>query len=478
MRDRMQDTFDRKLKELIPDGKSRVLAAVSGGADSMCLLHLLCNSALAPEVSVAHMNFCLRGADSLADEAYVEEWCKNNSLRLFTKRVDTMAYSRERGFSIEMAARELRYGWFEKLMEEYGFDYLAVAHHADDNAETLLLNMVRGTGMKGLCGMRQVRGRIIRPLLEFTREEIERYDQENGISYRTDKTNLESDYARNRIRNEVFGQLKKINPSVVRTLNRDMRYFDMGSCILSRLAGEKRRLLEEKPAGKEPALSSGSASDIYWVSRIDISRLLQEEFYPYWLYEMMSPYGFSAAQIDRMAVAAAEVPVKQYWSGSYMAVKERGFIKVYPAEIMREIPPVTVREEEMVSENEGLIAEFRFGKLLVRLSLTDSFPDKAEILRDSPRILYISADGLRFPLLCRPFRPGDRFRPYGMRGRKKVSDYLTDRKVPYAVRSLVPVLLACGNGSDIFCLAGLGISEDYKIDASTRRALKIEVSVP
>lgn len=478
MRDRMQDTFDRKLKELIPDGKSRVLAAVSGGADSMCLLHLLCNSALAPEVSVAHMNFCLRGADSLADEAYVEEWCKNNSLRLFTKRVDTMAYSRERGFSIEMAARELRYGWFEKLMEEYGFDYLAVAHHADDNAETLLLNMVRGTGMKGLCGMRQVRGRIIRPLLEFTREEIERYDIENGISYRTDKTNLESDYARNRIRNEVFGQLKKINPSVVRTLNRDMRYFDMGSCILSRLAGEKRRLLEEKPAGKEPALSSGSASDIYWVSRIDISRLLQEEFYPYWLYEMMSPYGFSAAQIDRMAVAAAEVPVKQYWSGSYMAVKERGFIKVYPAEIMREIPPVTVREEEMVSENEGLIAEFRFGKLLVRLSLTDSFPDKAEILRDSPRILYISADGLRFPLLCRPFRPGDRFRPYGMRGRKKVSDYLTDRKVPYAVRSLVPVLLACGNGSDIFCLAGLGISEDYKIDASTRRALKIEVSVP
>ena len=478
MRDRMQDTFDRKLKELIPDGKSRVLAAVSGGADSMCLLHLLCNSALAPEVSVAHMNFCLRGADSLADEAYVEEWCKNNSLRLFTKCVDTMAYSRERGFSIEMAARELRYGWFEKLMEEYGFDYLAVAHHADDNAETLLLNIVRGTGMKGLCGMRQVRGRIIRPLLEFTREEIERYDQENGISYRTDKTNLESDYARNRIRNEVFGQLKKINPSVVRTLNRDMRYFDMGSCILSRLAGEKRRLLEEKPAGKEPALSSGSASDIYWVSRIDISRLLQEEFYPYWLYEMMSPYGFSAAQIDRMAVAAAEVPVKQYWSGSYMAVKERGFIKVYPAEIMREIPPVTVREEEMVSENEGLIAEFRFGKLLVRLSLTDSFPDKAEILRDSPRILYISADRLRFPLLCRPFRPGDRFRPYGMRGRKKVSDYLTDRKVPYAVRSLVPVLLACGNGSDIFCLAGLGISEDYKIDASTRRALKIEVSVP
>ena len=463
----MQDRFDRKLKELIPDGNLRILAAVSGGADSMCLLHLLCNSSLAPEVSVAHMNFCLRGADSRADQAYVEEWCKNNSLRLFTKCVDTIAYSRVRGFSIEMAARELRYGWFEELMEEYGFDYLAVAHHADDNAETLLLNIVRGTGMKGLCGMRQVRGRIIRPLLEFTREEIERYDQENGISYRTDKTNLESDYARNRIRNEVFGQLKKINPSVVRTLNRDMRYFDMGNRILSRLAEEKRMLLEEKP----------EASDIYGISRIDISRLLQEEFYPYWLYEIMSPYGFSASQIDRMAVAAAEIPVKQYLSGSYMAVKERGFIKIYPAEVMREIPPVTVREEEMFSENEALVAEFRFGKLLVRLSLTDSFPDKAEILRDSPRILYISADRLRFPLLCRPFRPGDRFRPYGMRGRKKVSDYLTDRKVPYAVRSLVPVLLASGNGSDIFCLAGLGISEDYKIDASTRRALKIEVSV-
>lgn len=506
----MQDRFDRKLKELLPKpGRVRLLAAVSGGADSMCLLYLLCNSRLSPDITVAHMNFCLRGADSEADQAHVEEWCRARGLRLRIKRADAAAYAREYGVSVEMAARNLRYGWFEELVRTEGLDGVAVAHHADDNAETLLLNLVRGTGLKGLGGMQETNGRIIRPMLAFGREEIDRFVQERGIPFRTDRTNAESEYARNRIRNEVFPQLRKINPSVVQTLNRDMRHFYTGRRILDRLAEEKRReLLEVFPgtcAGASCGTFSGASSgmfparasrtgetpgcavqDTLRLARIDAVRLLQEEFYPYWLYELLQPYGFRAAETAAAAAALADrrPGVKVFRSPSCAAVLERGFLTIYPAELLEEeIAPVVIAREDP-GEPEWT-RTFRFGHLRVRLTRVTEFPGPEEGFSLAPGVLYVSADRLRFPLVCRPFRPGDRFCPLGMRGGKKVSDFLTDRKVPFMLRPRIPLLLSGTGGPDdrtgllpaedpVFCIAGMGIGQAYRIDASTRSALRIE----
>jgi tRNA(Ile)-lysidine synthetase-like protein len=263
--------FDRHLVSLGVCQGDRVLVAVSGGMDSMCLLHGLYNSSLMLKCSVAHVNFHLRGAESDGDECAVREWCVGNSVELFVKDVDTVAYSKEHSVSIEMAARDLRYAWFEELMSgkgNDGFKYLAIAHNANDNAETLMLNLVRGTGVKGLCGIAQKNGAVIRPLLGYTRDEIEKYVCYFQIPYRIDHTNLESDFARNRIRNEVFPHLNKINPSVVRTLNRNINYFSMANDILEKMLVEKRRALlktEVEDAGfQKYALKDATEQQFVW----------------------------------------------------------------------------------------------------------------------------------------------------------------------------------------------------------------------
>ena len=209
-----------------------ILLGISGGVDSMYLAHKTMRSGT--PFAAAHCHFGLRGADSDADEALVRAWCEEHGIRLHVKRFDTVRYAREQGISIEMAARELRYRWFGELCRTHGYEALAVAHHADDNAETLLLNLLRGTGLKGLCGMK-AEGRIpdldyadiplLRPLLGMTREEIAAQVAAEGIPYREDRTNAENGCKRNILRNKVFPLLREINPSFVRTLSRDMQRF-------------------------------------------------------------------------------------------------------------------------------------------------------------------------------------------------------------------------------------------------------------
>ena len=230
----MQYKFNRHLQDILPDRPLKILVAVSGGADSMCLLDLLYNSSLELEISIAHMNFNLRGEESDADEAMVREYAKAKGVELFVKSVDTLRYAKENSISIEMAARDLRYAWFHSLRNEKGFDYIALAHHANDNAETLLLNIVRGSGLRGICGMKELDSErsLLRPLLSYTRKEIERHVAKRGIPFRTDHTNYDVEFHRNRIRNVVVPELEKINPQAVSVMNRDMEHFSEALEIL------------------------------------------------------------------------------------------------------------------------------------------------------------------------------------------------------------------------------------------------------
>lgn len=203
---------------------TRILLAVSGGIDSMYLANRAPELFPGARFAVAHCNFALRGAESDADEAFVRAWCAEHGLECFVKRFDTRSYAAEHGISIEMAARDLRYAWFAELRRAGGFDAVAVAHNADDNAETLLLNLLRGTGTRGLRGMGDHDG-IVRPLLDIPREDIRAWMTARGLAWRDDSTNADSTPKRNRIRNEVFPIFARINPSFVRTLGEDMRRF-------------------------------------------------------------------------------------------------------------------------------------------------------------------------------------------------------------------------------------------------------------
>ncbi len=203
---------------------TRILLAVSGGIDSMYLANRAPELFPGARFAVAHCNFALRGAESDADEAFVRAWCAEHGLECFVKRFDTRGHAAEHGVSIEMAARDLRYAWFAELRRAGGFDAVAVAHNADDNAETLLLNLLRGTGTRGLRGMGDHDG-IVRPLLDIPREDIRAWMTARGLAWREDSTNADSAPKRNRIRNEVFPIFARINPSFIRTLGEDMRRF-------------------------------------------------------------------------------------------------------------------------------------------------------------------------------------------------------------------------------------------------------------
>lgn len=513
----MQYKFDRHIEHLLSySGRPpKILAAVSGGADSMCLLNLLCNSSLDISVSIAHVNFNLRGEESCKDEELVKGWAKEHNVQCFVKSTDTIKYAKEHSLSVEMAARELRYSWFEELLDEYGFDYVAVAHHANDNAETLLLNLVRGTGIHGICGMKAVdnKRKILRPLLAYTRREIEKYVALHNVPFRTDHTNLESDFYRNRIRNNVMPQLEMINPSAIPVLNRDMRYFTYIAHLADDLWQDKRQRLVHSDCntGSEflDIVKSGIAKQYiatlsapYLVCYISVKELLEETDPEYWLYCMLDTYSFNSSQIDDFTAALHSIESKRIISASHIAVKERGFIKVYRKAIGNagdsgntdstcsagnygNCAPV-----EIYSGKEDVAGSKMVTAGVVELSFEAVCAGSGKALqyleerrKKYPLSIMFSADNLSFPIFLRKAERGDRWRPLGMRGVKKLSDYLNDIKIDTLLKNTVCVL-CCGdepcapknNPGNIICVPGLQVSDLYRVTENTTIAVIVSVT--
>lgn len=443
----IQKEFDKNLTSFLPDGVEgkRFLLAVSGGIDSMTMAELFLHSPLKPRFAVACVNFKLRGEDSDLDQASVGQWCDRNGVRFHTIEFDTKGYAHTRSLSTQMAARELRYSWFYKLMEEYGYDYLSVAHNQDDSVETLFLNLLRGTGLKGLAGIRSSNGVIIRPMLSISREMIREFVNQHNISYRDDKTNFETHYSRNRIRNVVFPELRKINPSFLDTITRGIEHFIQAEELLDEIFESKRGTLYKE---EDNALT------------VNIAELLKEGHKGYWLYRILGEKGFNSAQITEIGRALNRQPGKVFTSLTHRLEMGRGEMVIFPIE--GESTP-----EELLVSSEG---EYHFGNISFALR----FFEKDEEFSPYPRggKLYFSADDITLPLVCRVWRDGDRFRPFGMKGFKKLSDFYTDIKFDKREKDSQPILF---NGDEVVCLPGLRIDDRYKIKTSTRLIAEVVI---
>lgn len=465
----MQKRFVLKVEELrrlideeIGSASSGImLLAVSGGMDSMCLADLWLRSFGAGTCALAHCNFNLRGAESDGDEALVTEWAESHGVKLHKVSFDTCSYASENGLSIEMAARELRYRWFAGLCEEYGYDAVVTAHHADDNAETLVLNIVRGTGMKGLSGMKPLspvpygKGRIMRPMLSFTRKQIDGHVFAWKVPYRDDSTNSSVEYRRNSIRHEIFPLFERMNPSYVRTLNREIRYFSDASDIVEQWCRDH--------------VGSVCSDDGTYV---DTAALLSIPQWRYLLYYILEPFGFNSAvleSLESLLVSDRTASGKRFEAEGHVLHVERNGLKI----CRKMTGPV-----ENVVMPVRCAGTYHFNGKTVRVEVVDWDPGMP--LRQPDGIIVMDASRLRFPFVLRSWRSGDWMIPLGMKGRKKVSDIFTDLK--YDVRQKADAVVVADTMTEgmaenqhIAALAGVRIDDRYKVSPETRKVIRISI---
>ncbi|MDD7009664.1 MAG: tRNA lysidine(34) synthetase TilS [Candidatus Cryptobacteroides sp.] len=402
-----------------------ILLAVSGGIDSMYLANRASELFPGALLALAHCNFCLRGEESDGDEAFVRQWCEERGMECHVKRFDTLGYAEAHGLSTEMAARELRYGWFAQLCSEYGYEATAIAHNADDDAETLMLNLIRGTGLRGISGMGERPG-IVRPLLRTSREEIRKWMLEHGCSWREDSTNAQSLYKRNVLRNEIFPRLRDLNPSLTATLCEDMeRFAQAGAIVEDYWLDARERVL------------CGDGS-------IDLRALLGLKHWEYVLWRLLEGSGIRKGEFEDLRDALR--------SGRQIGGKRFG--PVVATSTRLELCATSV------CDGPELLCE-----LLPREALSS--------LKQEEGCLVLDADKVPQPLRIRHFQPGDWMRPLGMGGRrKKLSDIL--KELGYTVGSKAGVRVLEIEGSHVGAILCSRIDETLKVDGTTSRVLRLK----
>lgn len=421
------------------DGK--YLVALSGGADSVFLTHAL--NRLGYAIEAVHCNFHLRGEESDRDEAFCKTLCGRLGIELHIAHFDTMTYSKLHKVSIEMAARDLRYNYFEQLRKDIGADGICVAHHMEDSVETVLLNVIRGTGLNGLTGIAPVNGYILRPMLNITRDDIEQYLTECGEAFVTDSTNLETVALRNKIRLEVLPLLKSINPSVCEDIAK----------MSVRLA-EACKIVD---VTLQEACKRVCADGV-----IDIAKLLDETSPEMVLFHILRPYGFQPAQIEDVNSSLRFMKTGSTWrSDSHELLFDRGRIIID-----------TIDDSEKKEYNIPETGVYNLGEDL-RLVVKTVDIDESFVIPKSADAVAVDADRVSFPLTVRVVSNGDRFVPFGMKGSKLVSDYLTDRKKTlFEKRRQYVVTDAKGR---IVWLVGERTDDRFRITGHSRRALLLSV---
>lgn len=422
---------------------NRILLTVSGGVDSMVMMHLFVEAGF--NVGVAHCNFQLRGTESEEDEVLVAEQAAALGIPCYNRRFDTKGEMAATGESVQIAARRLRYGWFAELCTDEGYDTIAVAHHADDSIETFFINLLRGTGLKGLTGISLTNGRIIRPLLFATRHEINDYAKAHKIPFREDSSNRSTKYLRNKIRLGIVPRLREIVPSFTQT---------MGSNI-DRLTDAQHFINHAIGKIEAEAVEHFGGEDIINPAKIDRGFPLN-----FVIYELMSQnYGFKGDVVDSLCDALrAGATGKRFYSRDWVAYIDRGRIVISRIGVDDECEvPFDLGKSKVYCGNSVLYIE--------RTNI-----DHIDSLFQPDNIALLDADTLTEPLTLRKWREGDRFVPLGMSGEKKVSDYLINAKVSMAEKSRQFVLCA---GEQIVWLVGHRIDERYKITSATENVVKI-----
>ncbi|MCF0075071.1 tRNA lysidine(34) synthetase TilS [Dyadobacter sp. CY261] len=442
----MLDSFLTFINQHTPDLKQQpTLLAVSGGIDSVVMTHLFHRLGLA--AGIAHCNFGLRGEESEGDEAFVRELAARCNFPFFVTRPDVKDIAKTASISTQMAARELRYTWFEKVRAESGYEWIATAHHANDSLETLLLNLARGTGPAGLTGIAPVNGKLIRPLLFSNRAEISRYAAENGVRWREDRTNETDDYHRNKIRHNVIPVLSELNPSLETTFNAS-----------SERLRAANTLLEEYLQKWKTQIVSYGADTI----RIPIGELCSSSEPAYRLWAILQELGFQYSQIRGILTALDGIPGKRFFSPTHVLLVDRDYL--------------VLKEQSGTSDVEELIIDgpdVTFDWQGEKFNLT-TLPAGTSLHLDRSTIL-VDPDRLTFPLILRKWRQGDIFQPFGMAGKhKKVSDLLIDNKVDRFEKEKTGVLLN-GNG-EIIWVVGVRADERFKLSNVSKGAIMISLN--
>lgn len=416
--------------------RDKILLGVSGGIDSMVMLTLFHKAGF--DISVAHCNFSLRGDESDGDEQLVIHECEVNGFKLHTIRFETESYADENKLSIQVAARNLRYEWFNSICKEFGYTKIAIAHNRDDVAETVIINLTRGTGLKGLTGIKAKQGVIIRPLVFASRDEIIRFAAQNSVPFRNDSSNASVKYARNRIRHNVLPELEKLNPSAKASIASTANHVQEAWALVENyLNGLKGRLIREEDGRLF----------------ISIQGLKDEPHCKLFLLEVLAPFGFTPDAIEQVYESVNSQPGKVFYSSTHQLLRDRESF------ILSEIKIAGHSTIRVDRDCASVDFPVKLGFIIVDNS--ESF----KVPRDSS-VAVLDFDKLTFPLTLRPWQAGDRFIPFGMDGFKKVSDFLIDQKVSLLDKENVYVL---ESGNDIVWVVGCRIDDRYKILPQTKK---------
>ena len=423
---------------LIAEGE-KVILALSGGIDSMVLADLLQKTQV--QFVAAHCNFHLRDVESDGDDWFVRKFAEKRGIQCFVKHFETEKYAANHGISIEMAARDLRYAWFEQLRQQLGYDKIAVAHHADDQSETFFINLLRGAGLRGLKGMQPQNGVVIRPLLWASREQIRRYAAENHIVWREDHTNAESVYLRNKIRNQLLPVFDELQPDARQGLYKSLEHLASENELYRELLKEKfGQIIEENDGcqiiGKQ-----------YFVNNFQL------------LFEWLRNYDFNTDQCQFIYEAIGTGIGNQYNSSTHRVIIGRDDLQL--SEIKEDANDeiqIEIGEKEVFSPIHLCFSKFE---------RTDGF-----VIDKSPEVAQLDFDKTRFPLTLRHWRYGDRFYPLGMKGSKLLSDFFVDQKfTEWQKRNVWLLVSAVG---DILWVIGRRIDDRFKVTSETKSVFRCE----
>lgn len=419
----------------------KILLAVSGGKDSVLMVQLF--KLAGYQFSIAHCNFNLRGTEAQRDEAFVKLLAANLAVPFHVVHFDTKAYAETHQLSTQMAARVLRYNWFETLRQSENYEVVALAHHQNDSIETLLLNLVRGTGISGLHGILPKRAPWVRPLLFLSRQDIDELIEEHHIDFVEDSSNESTKYARNKIRHQVIPHLQELNPNLAHTFVQNIARFAETEQVLQQVVSQLRNELIVERGGDYYLV-------IEKIKTLNPQRLL--------FFELLHPYQFTGAVVDEILASLDKQSGTTFYSATHQVTINR-------EELILSALAIPQFQQLLVHPADQAIL---IGEQKLRISYTDSKAIEAD-----PNRAFVDVDQLIFPLIVRFKQEGDRFMPLGMKQFKKLSDFLIDEKVPLPKKAKIPLLLN-GNGEMIW-VAGLRQDNRYKVTATTKKVAIFEL---
>ena len=432
-----------KKEQLVTPG-DRVLLAVSGGIDSAVMCGLFHKAGIS--FSIAHCNFQLRGKESKADETFVKKLAAKYNVTFHSIRFHTSAFAKKNKLSVQVAARNLRYDWFEQLREAFGYASVATAHHSDDSVETFLINLVRGTGIAGMHGILPRQGNIIRPLLFCNKEAIGDFAEKNKIKFRSDSSNDSEQYLRNRIRKSLLPALKKLNPSIDTTILKNIEH----------LSGVEQIFRKEILRTKKEILRVKN-STVY----ISIKGLNELDPLPAYLFELLKPYGFNTASIEEIIHSLGSIPGKQFTSATHRLIRDRKDLIIQSKEnLADENTSFSIKKNQRSAEAGNI--RLAFSQLPAGTNFSRSVMSAS-----------LDLDTLSFPLTIRKWREGDAFQPIGMKGKKKLSDFFIDRKLSIAEKEDTWLLVS---GGEIAWVIGQRIDERFKVTGRTKKIYFAELT--